>query len=64
MPSETEAFMSAISEAEDGDFITLFHEQFDLALGLITQLQNKKLVKQKNILENNPTKKSVKEVAN
>ncbi|KNF08489.1 cyanophycin synthetase CphA [Gottschalkia purinilytica] len=45
VPSEIEALKTAVSESEDGDFITLFYEEFDPAINLITQLQNEELNK-------------------
>jgi cyanophycin synthetase len=45
VPSEIEALKTAVSESEDGDFITLFYEKLTPVINLITQLQNEELNK-------------------
>ncbi|MBU5439574.1 cyanophycin synthetase [Tissierella sp. MSJ-40] len=45
VPSEIEALKTAVSESKDGDFITLFYEEFTPAINLITQLQDEELNK-------------------
>lgn len=43
--SEVEALKTAITESEEGDFITLFYEELIPAIDLITELQNEELNK-------------------
>jgi len=43
--SEVEALKTAISEAEDGDFITLFYEELNPAVELINELKSKEMDK-------------------
>lgn len=50
--SEIEALKTAITESKDGDFITLFYEEFDPAIDLIAQLQNEELNKSDIFLSN------------
>ncbi|AFS77866.1 cyanophycin synthetase CphA [Gottschalkia acidurici 9a] len=45
VPSEIEALKIAVSESEDGDFVTLFYEELNPAVKLVTQLQSEKLNK-------------------
>ncbi|OEH86403.1 cyanophycin synthetase [Desulfuribacillus stibiiarsenatis] len=45
IPCEVEALRTAISESEDGDFITLLYEDLDPVVSLITELQNEELSK-------------------
>ena len=50
VPSEIEALKIAVSESEDGDFVTLFYEELNPAVKLVTQLQSEELNKNNMVL--------------